>query len=83
MDQPVKLYTLSTCSFCKAAKEFLDDCSIPYEFTDVDLLDPESRAEIIKKLKEQNPVITFPTIFIKDKMISGFKKDEIEEALKT
>lgn len=83
MDQPIKLYTLSTCSFCKAAKEFLDDLGISYEFTDVDLLDAERRTEIVQKLKEQNPIITFPTIVIKDKMIFGFKQDEIEEALRT
>ena len=39
MPSPVKLYTLSTCGHCTATKRLLDDCSVAYEFTDVDLLD--------------------------------------------
>ncbi len=83
MDARVKMYTLSTCSFCKTAKEYFDDSSIPYEFTDVDLLDAEEKNAIMQELKKMNPVVTFPTIFIRDKTIYGFKQDEIEEALKT
>ena len=30
-----KLYSLSTCSHCKACKRFLGECGIEYEFTDV------------------------------------------------
>ena len=26
MDKPVKIYTLSTCSHCKATKKLLDEC---------------------------------------------------------
>ena len=44
MTPPVKIYTLSTCSHCKATKKFLNDCAVKYEFTDVDLIDPEERA---------------------------------------
>jgi len=39
MGKPVNIYTLSTCSHCKATKKFLNDCAVKYDFTDVDLLD--------------------------------------------
>jgi len=81
MHPPVKMYTLSTCSHCKATKKFMDKCAVKYEFTDVDLLDSEERASILKDVKKINPRCTFPTIIIGDKVIVGFHEDKIREAL--
>ena len=81
MRQPVKMYTLSTCSHCKSTKKFLNDCKVKYEATDVDLLDGEERAAILEDVKKWNPRCTFPTIIIGDKVIIGYREDEIKEAL--
>jgi glutaredoxin-like protein NrdH len=81
MNKPVKLYTLSTCSHCKATKRFFDECGVSYEFTDVDLLDTVGRAEIVKEIKKLNPRLSFPTIIIGDRVIVGFRENEIREAL--
>jgi len=81
MEKPVKLFTLSTCSHCKATKKLLDDCRVKYEFTDVDLLDGEERAAILEDVRELNPRCSFPTIIIGDKTIVGYREDEIREAL--
>lgn len=81
MDDSVKMYTLSTCGHCKAAKRFLDECQIKYEFTDVDLLEGEERAAILEDVRKWNPNCSFPTIIIGDKVIVGNKEDEIREAL--
>jgi len=82
MSEPkVKLYSLSTCSHCKATKKFLGDCTVKYEFIDVDLLQGEERAAIIADVKKFNPKCSFPTIIIGDKVIVGFKEQEIREAL--
>lgn len=77
----VKIYSLSTCSHCKATKKFLGECTIKYEFIDVDLLQGEERAAIIADVKKFNPRCSFPTIIIGDKVIVGFKEQEIKEAL--
>jgi glutaredoxin len=77
----VKLYTLSTCSHCKATKRFLSECKVEYEFTDVDLLQGDERAAILEDVRRFNPACTFPTIIIGNKVIVGFKEDEIKEAL--
>jgi len=81
MDRSVKLYTLSTCSHCKAAKKFLDDYSVRYEFTDVDLLDINERVALVEDIRKINPRCSFPTIVIGDTIIVGFKEQEIREAL--
>ena len=77
----VKMYTLSTCSHCRATKKFLDDCNVEYQFTDVDLLVGEERKAILDDVRKINPACSFPTIIIGDKVIVGFKEDEIKEAL--
>ena len=81
MERPVKMFTLSTCSHCKATKKFFDDCKVKYEFTDVDLLDKEERAAILEDVRKWNPRCSFPTIIIGDKVVVGFREDEIKEAL--
>jgi len=81
MENNVKIYTLSTCSHCKATKRLLDECSVQYEFTDVDLLQGEERAAILEDVKKFNPRCSFPTIIINDKVIVGYKENEIKEAL--
>jgi len=81
MEIRVKMYTLSTCSHCRATKKFLEDCSVRYEFTDVDLLTGDERAAILEDVRKLNPACSFPTIQIGDKVIVGFREDEIREAL--
>ncbi|MBW1729188.1 MAG: glutaredoxin family protein [Deltaproteobacteria bacterium] len=80
-DNPVKIYSLSTCSHCKSTKKFLSDCTILYDFVDVDLLEGEERKAILEDVKKFNPKCSFPTIIIGDKVIVGFKENEIREAL--
>ncbi len=81
MEKPVKLYTLSTCSHCKAAKKLLSDCKVKYDFTDVDLLEGEERAAILDDVRRFNPRCSFPTIIIGDTVIAGYQEDKIKEAL--
>ncbi|MCD6297414.1 MAG: glutaredoxin family protein [Deltaproteobacteria bacterium] len=81
MPDPIMIYTLSTCGHCKATKRFLDECKIKFEFEDVDLLEGEERAAMLEEVKRWNPNCSFPTIIIGDKVIVGYKEDEIREAL--
>jgi glutaredoxin-like protein NrdH len=81
MQPPVKMYTLSTCSHCKATKRFMNDCNVKYEFTDVDLLSGEEKAAVIADVRKFNPLCSFPTIIIGDKVIVGFDETAIKEAL--
>ncbi len=80
-EKEINLYTLSTCSHCKATKKFMSDCNVKYDFIDVDLLKGEEQRAIIEDLKKYNPRCSFPTIIIGDRVIVGFKEDEIREAL--
>ena len=80
-DKDIKVFSLSTCSHCKATKKYLSECTIKYEFVDVDLLKGDERKAIIEDVKKFDPRCSFPTIIIGDKVIVGFKEKEIKEAL--
>lgn len=81
MNRNIRIYTLSTCSHCKATKKLLDENHMDYEFTDVDLLQGQRRKDMIEDVRKINPECTFPTIIIGDKVIVGYKEDEIRRAL--
>ena len=81
MAEKVFIYTLSTCSHCKRAKQFLTDNNIEFDYVDVDLMQGEERTSTIDEVKKYNPRCTFPTILIGDKTIVGFKEDELKESL--
>ncbi len=77
----VLIYTLSTCSHCKAAKKLMGESIVPYDFIDVDLLEGDKRESTIKDLKKINPGCSFPTIVIGSLVIVGYKENDIKEAL--
>ena len=81
MATKVKIYTLSTCSHCKAAKKFLNENNVIFDATDVDLLQGADRESVLNEVVQYNPQRSFPTIIIGDKIIIGFKESDIREAL--
>jgi glutaredoxin-like protein NrdH len=80
-DSDVKLYALSTCSHCKDEAEFLDKCGVDYDCVHVDNLDGDERRQILEEIKKTNPACAFPMLLIGGKVIIGFKREEIKEAL--
>jgi glutaredoxin len=81
MPPKVKMFTLSTCSHCKATKKFLTENGIAFDFVDVDLLQGAQRENILQEVVKYNPQRSFPTIIIGDRIIVGFREDDIREAL--
>ena len=78
----VFLYTLSTCGWCKKTKEYLKENDIAFEYLDLDKCTKEEQRNAITVLKEKNIPVAFPVIMInEDKIISGFRKNDIAEAL--
>jgi glutaredoxin len=81
MSSKVKIYTLSTCSHCKAAKNFLSENKVLFDATEVDLLTGADREAVLNEVVQYNPQRSFPTIVIGEKIIIGFKENDIREAL--
>lgn len=84
-DKKIVFYGLSTCPYCRRAKEYMDEHKIPYELHNVDLLEGAERDEAVTKVKGYNPALSFPTIVImgpgdKEKVYVGFT-DHAREAV--
>jgi len=77
----IKLYALSTCSHCRDCKALLAALGCSYECVDVDQLTPAARQAVLTEVKAVNPRLSFPTLVVGDKVIVGFKKEEIQEIL--
>ena len=79
----IMLYALSTCGWCQKTKKLLDDLGVAYDYEDVDHLQGDEREKAIKEVMAWNPSCSFPTIVIKSEIcITGYKEDEIREALR-
>jgi glutaredoxin len=79
----VKIYTLSTCGWCKKTKELLRVLDVEYEYIDIDTLTGEEISQVYEEIKKYNPYRTYPTMVI-DKgkhVILGFNDKEIKEKL--
>ncbi len=82
----VIVYALSTCIHCKKAKEYLDERKVPYEAVHVDKAEGDERKKLVEEVKKYNPSCSFPTIVVNgadggDRVVVGFRKHELEEAL--
>ena len=80
-DCDIKLYALTTCIHCKDTKDFLDKCGVDYDCVHVDKLEGDERRRMIEEIKKTNPGCAFPMLLIGSKVIIGFKREEIREAL--
>lgn len=79
----VFVYALSTCAWCKMAKQFLKDHDVEFEFVDVDKCSDEDLKEVKEDILSRGGHLSYPVIIINDKtLISGFQKDKIKETLK-
>jgi glutaredoxin len=78
----VILFALSTCAWCKLVKQFLKENEVEYSYIDIDLAEEEEKVEIRKTIRDMGGPLSFPTTIIDDKiLITGFRKDQIKEAL--
>jgi len=80
-EKKIKLYAVSTCGHCKTLKKMLESERFVFESVDVDLLEGAQRRETLAEVKQVNKRCSFPTIVIGEKVIVGFRENEIKEAL--
>lgn len=78
----VLLYALSTCVWCKMTKKFLKDNDVAFEYVDVDLCTEKEKEKIRDEIVSKGGDLTYPTAIIDDKkVVAGFRKDKLKEAL--
>ncbi len=82
-EREVKVFTISTCGWCKKVKNLLKSLDVEYEYVDIDQVEGEEKKKIREELKKYNSKMSCPTLVIDEgeEIIIGFKKDKIREAL--
>jgi glutaredoxin len=63
-DNPVAMYSFTTCPFCRKAKDYLEERSIPYKAIELDLLPGNEGNEIRAELGRMTRRTSVPSIFI-------------------
>jgi glutaredoxin-like protein NrdH len=77
------LYALSTCIWCKKARNLLDELNIDYYYTYVDLLNTEETVQVKDNIRQWNPKCSYPTLVINDNScIIGFDEEKIRGLIK-
>lgn len=76
MNKKIKVYTTSTCPYCKRLKSFLTSNNLSFEEFDVGQ-DKNAREEMIKKSGQMG----VPVIEIEGKIIVGFDREVLSMEL--
>lgn len=76
MDKQVKIYSTPTCPWCIRTKQFLKENNINFEDIDVSL-NQSAAEEMIQKSGQMG----VPVLDIEGKIIVGFDKERIKQAL--
>lgn len=77
----VKVYSLSTCPWCKKVKNLLDEQNIAYDVIDVDLAAGEEQKKALDEVEKLTGKRSFPVTVVNDQVIQGFKEAEIRSAI--
>lgn len=72
----VKIYTTSTCHYCKLAKAFFNEHDIAYEEHDV-IVDLKAREAMVNKSGQMG----VPVITVDDEVVVGFDEGKLHSLL--
>jgi glutaredoxin len=74
----LRLFTLSTCGWCRKTKGLLNELGVAYEYVDVDLLDAEAAQTLREEVRQWNPNCSFPTLVVNDtECVVGFQEGKL------
>ena len=76
MAQKITVYSTQACPFCMRLKQFLKENNIDFENIDI-----STNAEKTQEMVERSGQMGVPVIDIDGKIIVGFDKDKITQAL--
>jgi len=81
--EDLTLLALSTCGFCKRAKQYLMDRGLAFRYLELDTIPPEEKADLKREFKtrfDRRP--SFPSLVIsEERFLIGFIKESWDEEL--
>ena len=79
----VVLYTLSTCPWCMRAKKYFRERDIPYEYTDYDKADDNTREMIREDCRLHGEEMSFPFVKIGEDVVVGYNPKKYSKLLES
>jgi len=77
----VFMYALSTCPWCRKAKQFLKENNVPFDFVDYDLQPASEQEKIIEKMTKLAGATSFPVVLIGEQVVVGYNPQRYAEIL--
>jgi glutaredoxin len=78
----VFMYTLSTCPWCRKARQFFKSNNIPFDYVDYDLQPEGKQEKIMEEISKISPnARSFPLVIIGEQAIVGYNPEKYSEAL--
>ncbi len=74
-ERGIVLFSLSWCSFCRAAKQLLTQLDLTYKVIELDqgeFLEPTMQREVRTRLLELTKANTLPQLFVAGQVIGGY-----------
>lgn len=78
-EHPVTLFSLSWCSFCRAAKQLLAQLEIPFRVFELDrgeFLEPGLQRQVRQRLQTLTRSGTLPQLFIGGDSVGGYTESQ-------
>ena len=79
----VFVYALSTCPWCRKAKEYFTDHGIPFEAVDIDLLPDDESDRFADEAHSLSGSRAYPIVKIGDEVVVGYAPEKYEKLLGT
>ncbi|MGD0489736.1 MAG: glutaredoxin family protein [Syntrophorhabdales bacterium] len=76
------MYSLSTCPWCKQAKQFFEEQDIPYSYIDYDLASVEEQQRISQEMSSFR-IKGFPVIKVGEEAVVGYSLEKYSEMIKS
>ncbi|MCW4034415.1 MAG: glutaredoxin family protein [Candidatus Bathyarchaeota archaeon] len=78
----VLLYAISTCGWCKRAKNFLNENSVQYDYLDIDTCNAEDKNKSMNDILSRGGRLAYPTIIVDDELLlTGPTPEKLREVL--
>jgi glutaredoxin len=81
MSQDVVVYALSTCPWCKRAKEWFAAQQVACEFIDIDRLPDAESDAAADKARELSGSHAFPVVVIGGSVVVGYRPERYADLL--
>ena len=77
----VMMYTLTTCSWCRKAKEYFRDSNVLFDHVDYDLTGAEEQRKILQEMSDHGSN-SFPFVKIGGEVVVGYDPEKYSDLLK-